>query len=261
MTADELYRANRLNEAIDAQIQAVKAAPSDHGKRLFLFELCVFAGDLERAKRQIELINYEEPELQVAVLTYRRLLDSETTRRKVFSEGLPPKFLNDFQPEHCTLRVEALARLRAGKEAEAVELLEKAYEATPNRAGRIDDKPFESIRDCDDILGPVIEGSFNGEYFWIPLDNVVRLERKPHKYPRDLYWAPATLELPESEGDVFLSAIYPNSHLAQDDQLKLGRVTDWKPSVNGPTQGIGLKLFEVGDDTVPILEFKQIDFD
>ncbi len=39
MTASELYKAGRLHEAIEAQLQEVKAQPADQGKRLFLFEL------------------------------------------------------------------------------------------------------------------------------------------------------------------------------------------------------------------------------
>lgn len=260
MTADELFKAGRLNEAVEAQIQAVKAAPADHAKRLFLFELSVFSGDLERAKRQIELIKFDDMDLQMAVVTYRRLLDAEETRRKVFSGGLPPKFLVD-PPEHCQLRVEALARLRAGKNDEATDFLEKAIEATPARPGKIDGRPFESIRDCDDLFGPVVEGLVNGEYYWIPFDIVVNLDRKPHKFPRDLFWAPATLELEASQGELFLSALYPMSHESADESLKLGRATDWKVFENGPTLGIGHKLLEVGEETIPILEFSSLSFD
>ncbi len=49
MNATELYRAGKLQEAITAQVAEVKANPTDQGKRLFLFELLVFAGDLDRA--------------------------------------------------------------------------------------------------------------------------------------------------------------------------------------------------------------------
>jgi len=56
MNATDLFKAGRLQAAIDAQIQEVKAKPADHGRRLFLFELCAFAGDLERARRQIDAL-------------------------------------------------------------------------------------------------------------------------------------------------------------------------------------------------------------
>lgn len=260
MTADELFRAGRLNEAIEAQIQAVKSAPADHGKRLFLFELCVFAGDLDRAKRQIEMIKYDDMDLQLAVNAYRRLVDAEETRRKVFTEGLPPKFFGE-PPEHCKLRVEALARLRSGKSAEATKLLEEAAEAAPVCKGAIDGRAFEGVRDWDDLFGPVVEALVHGEYYWIPLETVVAIERKEHKYPRDLYWGPAMLELESSQGDVFLSMLYPMTHESVDDALRLGRTTDWKSLEEGPAFGIGAKLLDVDGDSIPFVNFTSLAFE
>ena len=85
MNVGDLFKAGKLSEAVDAQLKEVKAKPADHGQRLFLFELLAFAGDLDRAQRQIEAINYNDMELDAAVLAYRRLLDSERARRRLFS--------------------------------------------------------------------------------------------------------------------------------------------------------------------------------
>jgi hypothetical protein len=89
-SAGELFKQGRPKEAIDAQLQEVKAQPGNHGKRLFLFELASFAGDPERARRQIEAVQYPEPELQMAVQGYRKLLDAEDRRRRLFRDGLAP---------------------------------------------------------------------------------------------------------------------------------------------------------------------------
>jgi type VI secretion system protein ImpE len=69
MNAGELYKAGRLAEAIEAQIQEVKANPIDNGKRLFLFELLAFAGDLDRARRQIDAVSYDDADLDMATLS------------------------------------------------------------------------------------------------------------------------------------------------------------------------------------------------
>ena len=66
MSASALYKAGKLKDAIDAQIQEVKAKPGDQARRLFLFELLAFAGDLEKAKKQIEVLNFPEMELMAA---------------------------------------------------------------------------------------------------------------------------------------------------------------------------------------------------
>src|SRR5580693_6286717 len=104
MQAGELYKAGRLPEAIEEQILAVKAAPTDQAKRLFLFELLVFAGDLERARRQIETVEYKDAELDAATAVYRKLLDAEQARREVFTRGTLPGFFGE-APEHLRLRV------------------------------------------------------------------------------------------------------------------------------------------------------------
>ena len=44
MSAADHYKAGRLQEAIDAQVQAVKTAPADANKRMFLFDLLAFTG-------------------------------------------------------------------------------------------------------------------------------------------------------------------------------------------------------------------------
>src|SRR3954469_12567610 len=113
MNPTELYKAGRLAEAIDAQVQEVKANPLDQAKRLFLFELAMFAGDLDRARRQIDALNYTDNDLQRAAMNYRKLIDSEQARRDVFARGLAPGFFGE-PAEHLRLRLEAVQRLREG---------------------------------------------------------------------------------------------------------------------------------------------------
>jgi type VI secretion system protein ImpE len=259
---NELFQAGRLQDAIDAQTARVKASPADQTKRLFLFELLSFAGELDRARKQLDALNYDEIELQAAQTDYRRLLDSETMRRKVFQEGLPPKFLTTEQPEHLRLRLEALGRIRAGQRAEAAELLAQAAEAMPQLTGRLNDKPFDDLRDCDDLFGGILEVFAQGNYFWVPLELVELVAINPPRFPRDLLWPAARLETSAGEaGKVFLPALYPDSYSHADDQVKLGRKTDWIGDDNGPVLGHGLRMFLTGDDTSTLLEWRQLEID
>jgi type VI secretion system protein ImpE len=258
MNAGELFKAGKLSEAIDAQLKEVKAKPADHGQRLFLFELLAFAGDLDRAQRQIEAINYNQMELDAAVLAYRRLLDSERARRRLFSESLVPRFFGD-QPEHVHLRLEAVNRLRENRPAEAAELLTKAASVTPEAKGQINGKPFSSLRDCDDLFSGVLEVMAQGGYYWVPLEQIDAISINAPKTPRDLLWLNARLEMTESAGNVHLPTLYAGSHEHADDQVKLGRMTDWKSSENAPTLGVGVKTYLADDDAVTILEWRQLE--
>jgi hypothetical protein len=80
MNASELHKAARLAEATAVQTQEVRAHPADNCRRLFLFELLTFAGDLDRARRQIEAVEYSDMELDAAVLAYRKLVDVAAQR-------------------------------------------------------------------------------------------------------------------------------------------------------------------------------------
>jgi len=258
LDANELFKAGKLKEAIEIQIAEVKAKPADQGKRLFLFELFAFSGELDRARRQIDALQYEEIELQAAIGDYRRLLDSEDARRKVFHEGAQPKFLTPEVPEHVRLRLEALAHIRSGRRAEAAEALDQAAEGGPSVSGQLNERAFEGLRDCDDLFGGVLEVFAQGNYFWVPLEKIELIATNPPKYPRDLLWVPARLETQGESGQVWLPALYPDSYSHADDEVRLGRQTDWQEGEAGPVLGRGLRMFLAGDDASTLLEWRQL---
>lgn len=256
MDATQLFKAGNLQAALDAQVQAVKAAPADHGKRLFLFELAVFAGDLDRARRQIDALSYDDPELERARVTYLALLGAEDARRKLFRDGTQPGFL-DTPPEHIACRLDALKLIRDGRPAEAAALLDKANLMAPPVSGTLNGKPFDGLRDADDLFGPVLEVFAQGRYLWVSAEQVGVAALNPPKVPRDLIWAPAKLASQSGEeGDVFLPALYPGSHEHPDDTVRLGRSTDW--TADAPVRGRGAKLFLAGDDGVGLLDWRVL---
>jgi type VI secretion system protein ImpE len=258
MKARELYQAGRLNEAIEAQIQEVKKHPADQGKRLFLFELLAFAGDLDRARRQIDAVRYDKMELDAAVTVYRQLLDAEQLRRRLFADGVPPRFFAE-PPEHVRLRLEAVQRLREGNQAEAAATLERANAAMPTLQGILNDTPFNALRDADDLLAGVLEVMAQGCYFWVALEQIENLEVAAPQAPRDLLWRSAELTLNTGQtGGVFLPTLYPGSAQHPDDRVRLGRMTDWKAEPNGPVLGVGQHLLLAGETEIALLELRQL---
>src|SRR5262249_23319034 len=161
-------------------------------------------------------IEYPEMELMAAVTSYRKLLDSEQARRDLFTKGVAPRFFAE-QPDHVHLRLEALNRLRQNDTAEAAKLLAKAQQLTPHIKGKINDKPVDGVRDCDDVLAGVLEVFAQGGYYWVPLDQAQLVTFSAPKYPRDLLWRSARLEMEGSAGNVFLPVLYPMSHENADD--------------------------------------------
>ena len=149
--------------------------------------------------------------------------------------------------------------LSANQVAEAAGLLEGARGATPDLSVVLNGKTYKGFLDADDVFGTVLEVMTNGLYYWVPLESVATLAMNEPKAPRDLLWIPARIELTDGQtGEVFLPALYPNSHLHADDVVKLGRTTDWKEQENGPTIGLGQKTFLAGEDPVAILEWREL---
>ncbi|MFO0875768.1 MAG: type VI secretion system accessory protein TagJ [Gemmataceae bacterium] len=258
MTATDLFKAGKLQAALDAQLQEVKSAPGDPSRRLFLFELASFAGDLERAGRQIDAIRYDDPERDAQVAVYRALLAAEQKRRQLFRDGLQPRFLAP-PPDHVALRLQAVQRLREMNYAEAAGLLRQANEAAPALHGVLNGTAFQLLRDADDLFGTVLEVMAHGEYFWVPLDQIESLGMNAPRFPRDLLWIPARLVLRQGEhGEVFLPALYPNSHEHADEEVRLGRSNDWKDLGEGATLGIGARTFLVGDEGVGLREWRDL---
>ncbi len=258
MNAGELFKAGRLQAAIDAQLADVKAAPGDDGRRLFLFELAAFAGDLDRAKKQIEMLSYDLPQLQMAVGLYRLALDSEAARRNFLQSGQPPQFFSP-PPDHVARRLQAVQELRSGRPAEAAEMLKEANEAAPMLCGQCNGRPFDILRDADDLFGTVLEVFANGRYFWLPLEQTAAIAMNSPTTPRDLIWAPARLTLKNgTSGDVLLPTMYPNSHEHADDAVKLGRATDWLTPAEGLVRGVGAKTFLVGDEATALLDWRDV---
>jgi type VI secretion system protein ImpE len=258
MIATELFQTGQLQEAMLAQIEKVKSNPGDQAARIFLFELACFAGDLDRAERQIDAIKYNELERDAGVQTYRKLLDAERLRRRVFAEGVAPKFLSE-PSEAVRWRVEALNCLRGHKPADAADLLRRADEATPPHGGQLNGVPFETLRDCDDLFGPVLEVMAQGDYYWLPIENIDNVVVRPPEFPRDLLWLPARLETRNGpSGDAFIPALYPGSHEHADNAIKLGRSTDWTGADQGPVRGVGLRMFLHGEEAISVLEWRQL---
>ncbi len=260
MKAKELLEASELSAAIAALTQDVKKQPTDTHLRTFLFELLCFAGEYERADRQLDVIGHQNESAGIGVEIYRQLLKADKARQRWFADGLKPTFLLE-APSWVQHQLEAGSRLRAQQTAEAKALLRQAASTSPKPQGILNGKPFTDFRDSDDRLGPVLEVFLRESYVWLPWEQIKKITIPKPKQLRDLLWTPATLEAGEgAAGDVFLPVLYAGSHSEEDDQLRLGKITDWRGLGDGLAGGIGQKTFLVDDSELSILEIREIEF-
>ncbi len=259
-TPRELYQAGQLQAAIQALTAEVRANPADAPARIFLFELLSFAGEWDRAQKQIEVLGQAGPNEALAVLVYQSNIQAERLRQRLFSEGLHPHFLNE-PPPYVDRHLEAINRIREGSFAEARELLDRAEEERPALSGTLNGRPFGDFRDSDDVIGPVLELIVKDKYAWLPFEQIRRMEVTPPSKLRDLVWARAKVEaLDGTVGDVYLPALYEGTCRNADDQLRLGRMTSWIALSDDLSRGAGLKTFQTDEDDVALFEARQVEF-
>jgi len=257
-SARDHFSAGNLAAAIEAQLQDVRSAPLDSGRRTFLFELLAFAGEWERAGQQLAVLAQETAEKGWGATVYQNLLVAEQARRKVFAgQARPDVFLDP--PPFIASRweaVEHLARGTAEATAAAMQKLQESDAAAPSVRGTLNDQPVQDLRDADDLLAPILEVMVLRDYVWVPWSQVKELEVEAPKHPRDLLWTPARIALSDGEERRgYLPALYPGTSSAGRDELKLGRLTDWSvPEADGPVRGVGQHLLMAGDR-----DFGQLD--
>ena len=260
--AKALFEAGRLGDAVQELNQAVKASPADMSLRIFLFELLCFQGDLDRAARQLDVVAVQSGDagVEMAVQAYRGLLAAEAARRVVFHGDALPKFIAPPHP-HVERYLLLLKKLRSASDEEIGSMLEQAEEESPSVGGARGGRAFSSFRDADDRVAGVLEVLHEGEYLWVPFDQIRRLDITPPKKLRELMWVQAKLEVDgQPEGDVFIPTRYTDSHLHQDDNVKLARLTEWEAWHDRMVIGQGQRVFLVDGEEIALLDLGAVSF-
>jgi type VI secretion system protein ImpE len=260
-TAKELFDAGQLKPAIQAVSQEVKARPSEVQPRTFLFELLCFAGDFDRAQQQLEVIGHQSATAELAVQVYLNNLKAERDRLRLFSDGLAPHFLTE-PPAYVDLHLGAIDRLREGAYDQARLLLDQAEEERPSLTGKMNGNQFLDFRDCDDLIGSVLELIVHDKYTWLPFEQIKTLQISTPKQLRDLMWAPARVEgIDGTVGEVYIPALYARSSEHPDDGVKLGRMTDWRQVSELLHLPAGLRLFIADGRDEAMFEARSVEFD
>lgn len=263
MTPHELFRAGRLADAIAAQIQEVKTRPTDPDARVALFALLCFSGDLERAENHLRVVSLDGEGANTGASVYHALLAAEYERRKVHQEGAHPVFPPD-APAFLAQRLAALHACAAG-DADAVQRdLSAAAEASAALYGKRNGEAFDSVRDDDEILGPILEIYAGGRCLWMPFASIRRLVIAPPARQLDLLWAQAELEDAQgNQATVHLPTLYAGSHAHADESVKFGRTTEWVDFGGVAFRGTGQKILHTtagaAEHETPYLEIRDLE--
>jgi len=230
MNAHELFKAGRLDEAIELLGAGLRNNPADARQRAFLFELLAFAGNHARAEKQLDVLGQSGPEAELGVLMYRSALHADRVRHEMFAKGE--------YPHHTT----APARV----------------------SGTLNGRSFESLEDADPRIGPRLEVYAAGQYMWLPLEHVASVSMPAPGKLRDLLWARAVVRTGPGFrgielGEVLLPVMTPTASRHPDPAVRLGRVTEWEALDGGGEAPVGQKLLLVDGEEFPILELRELE--
>ena len=227
-TARELYAAGQLDAAIEQLGSELRNNPTDPQRRTFLFELLAFAGQYDRAEKQLDVLARGGSQSEAGTLVYRAALQAERIREHMFATG-------DFP----------------------------AAPAPAPVAGTLNGRAFASIEDADPRVGARLEVMAGGRYLWIPFAYISAIHMEPPQRLRDLRWAPARLSTGPAVrdmelGEVLLPLITPAAWRAADMELRLGRATDWEDLPDGDYAPVGQKMLRVDEELVPLVELRDL---
>lgn len=259
MSATDLLKEGRLDEAL-ADLQAqVRARPADATLRVFLAQLLVVQGQWERALNQLNVAAELDAGALAMARTYQAAIRCEVLRAEVFAGNRTPLLFGDPQ-DWIVLALQALARSGAGAYDEAARIREKAWDAAPTTAGKIDGREFEWICDADSRIGPILEAIVNGGYYWIPFHRIARIVVEEPSDLRDLVWTPVQLHFANGGETVALVPTrYAGSEKSDDPLIRLARKTEWTEVAEGEFHGLGQRILTTDLDDHPLLDARVIE--
>jgi len=260
MNAKDLIKAAKLSDARGQLIEAVKSSPADLRSRTLLFQVLAYSGEWKKARHHLEIIASQDSSQEIGVQVYLNLVQAETDRLEVWQQKRRPSFLPD-TPEYFERYETAWLKLVEKNFEEARAVFKELDAQGSEIAGTLNGKNFIGFKDTDSRMSYLIEAFVHELYVWLPLETLRELILPEPKTLFDLLWTSAQITTWEGLTlNCFLPTLYPESFLHEDDQVKLGRMSDWLPLGGGFFKGIGQRVFQVGEEEIGILEIREAIF-
>jgi type VI secretion system protein ImpE len=228
--ARQFFEAGNVRDAQRELAAYLRERPADVSARTFLFELLCLSGDYARAEKQLAMLSQGNPQNEMGAVLYYSALHAEKTRHQVIDK-------QEFSKDGSGL----------------------------SPPGRLNGRPFVSLRDADPDLGARLEVFAAGAYLWIPFAHIASLHMEAPKRLRDTLWMPALVQTGPSFkgadlGEVLIPAVYPFSWKHPNESVWLGRVTDWAADDEGTEYPSGQRILLLDGEEVPFLEIRSLEF-
>jgi type VI secretion system protein ImpE len=260
MNAEQYIREGNPNEALQTLQAEVRKNPANAKLRVFLFQLLAVQGEWDRALTQLNLSGDLDAVNLAMVQTYREAIACEVLRKQIFQGSKTPVVFGE-PTQWLALLQQALKLNTEQQHKEAQILRDEAFELAPVTQGTINGEAFEWLADADVRLGPVLEAIINGQYYWIPFQQIQQIQIEEPVDLRDVVWMPAHFVWTNGGDTVgLIPTRYPDSETAEDSLLRLARKTEWTELNEASFIGLGQRLLSTNENDYALMDIREINF-
>ena len=259
MSSEDYLRSGQLDEALVALKEEIKRAPADGKKRIFLFQLLCVLGQWDKALTQLQVLRDLDAETMLMAQLFQPALQCEALREEIFAGKRSPLIFGE-PVAWIGLLIQANQLVAEGQVAAARDLRERAFEAAPATAGKMNDQPFEWIADADSRLGPMLEAIIDGKYYWVPFFRIRSVRIEAPRDLRDMVWTTAQFTWANGgQKPGLIPTRYAGTASLDDGGLRLARRTDWEERAGETYIGLGQRMLATDAAETPLLEVRSIE--
>lgn len=225
--AYSLYIQGELRAAIAELGEQLRRAPADVKARTFLFELLCFAGEFDRAEKQLAILATGSDSANIGATFLKDLLLAHRQRESLM-EKTPQS--DDGQLSAAPMRINGIS--------------------------------YSACADAEDRVCGGLETYGSIGYKVIPWEEIERLEIQQPRRLRDLLWIPAELfsrEADEEPKSIYLPALAPGSWRHADDNVRLGKTAVVEEDSAAHVVSFGPKFLLCDDDTISLLDVRTLE--
>lgn len=253
----------QLMAAVESCKQAIRNAPSQIEPRVALYELSVFQGDWDRCKNQVETIMSLGGD-PLHWLGHMANIHAAKTRAQCWLGRERPPVVGDCDDEERLMLVhlwQAIVKAAAGDISLTAENAE-AYGGMLFGPGKINGVEFAALSTIDSRLPGMLEISDGGDYSWLWLGAVSRIEMQGGaKNLSEVMWIPSRVFLTNGEVKaVSIFGLYPQTEQSANPKVVLGRETEWDDAHATLSLGKGGQLLDIDERPIPFQQIRLIEF-
>ena len=258
MNIKDLIKEGKLAEARSSLVAAVKTHPGDTASRTLLFQVLLFSGEWDKAQRHLEMLAAGDVQMAAGIALYENLLKCEQERVEVALGKTMPSFL-PATPTYFEDYHKACQQLQSNLDGKGQEAFEAMAAQIPQVTGTVNGAAFSGMRNTDDVLAFALEVFAHDRYVWVPFETIREIIVTPPQTFLDLMWISASITTWSGLSiNGYLLVLYPNSWKHDNEQVRMGRMTDWFTPSGSCVRGAGQQVFVFGDQAFSLLDLREI---